>query len=123
MDRGETGAGRSGATHIDLLPLADVAHQPGQPQQAHQAQQLSQPQDAQRPTGVQDLEALSEVLKRRKLKPGYGHSGARLGSGAPPFTALPNQSLGCGVFNAVGTETRGWDGAVNDFFIQLFLFG
>lgn len=50
-------------SYVDFLPLADVAHQPGQAQQTHQAQQLGQAQDAQRAARVQDLEALAEVLQ------------------------------------------------------------
>lgn len=54
---------RSG-THVDFLPLADVAHQSREPQEPDEREQLGESQDAQRPAGVQDLEALTEVLQQ-----------------------------------------------------------
>ena len=30
-------------THIDLLPLADISHEPGQPEEPDEAEQLGQP--------------------------------------------------------------------------------
>jgi len=33
-------------THVDFLPLGDVAHEPGEPQQAYQGEQLGQAEDA-----------------------------------------------------------------------------
>lgn len=54
---------RSG-THVDFLPLADVAHQSRETQEPDEREQLGESQDAQRPAGVQDLEALTEVLQQ-----------------------------------------------------------
>lgn len=54
---------RSG-THVDFLPLADVAHQSREPQEPDEREQLGESQDAERPAGVQDLEALTEVLQQ-----------------------------------------------------------
>lgn len=54
---------RSG-THVDFLPLADVAHQSRESQEPDEREQLGESQDAQRPAGMQDLEALTEVLQQ-----------------------------------------------------------
>lgn len=52
------------STYVDFLPLADVSHQPGQPQQPHQGQQLGEAKDTQGPACVKDLETVTEILKQ-----------------------------------------------------------
>ena len=49
-------------THIDFLPLADIANKPGQPEEPDEAEELGQPEDAQGSAGVQQLEAREAVL-------------------------------------------------------------
>ena len=53
-------------TYVDLLPLADVADEAREAEEADEREQLGQPQDAQRPTRVQDLEALRVLLQKRQ---------------------------------------------------------
>ena len=54
-------------TYVDLLPLADVADEAREAEEADEREQLGQPQDAQRPTRVQDLEALRVLLQKRTI--------------------------------------------------------
>ena len=54
--------GNTDAAYIDLLPLRHISDQPGEAEEADQGEQLGQAEDAQRPTRVEDLETLAEVL-------------------------------------------------------------
>ena len=53
---------QNGATYIDFFPLADVADQSREPEQTHQTEEFGQTEDPQRPSGLQNLEALAEIL-------------------------------------------------------------
>ena len=56
-----------GDTYVDLLPLADVADEAREAEEADEREQLGQPQDAQRPARVQDLEALRVLLQKKTI--------------------------------------------------------
>lgn len=51
-------------TYIDLLPLADVAHQTRQTQQSDQGKQLGEPQDPEGAARMEDLEAVAIILEQ-----------------------------------------------------------
>lgn len=72
-------------TYVDLLPLVDVAHEPGQPEQADERQELGEPEYPQRPAGLQDLEALAEILHPQKLRHARG---ALRQTGVAPITFI-----------------------------------
>ena len=58
----EEKAGNEFGTHIDLLPLAHISHQPGEPEQPDEAEQLGEANHPEGAPGVQQLEAGDAVL-------------------------------------------------------------
>ena len=80
-------------TYVDLLPLADVADEAREAEEADEREQLGQPQDAQRPTRVQDLEALRVLLQRDKQSYFYQSLAIYFGDDIKKFSPSPLRCL------------------------------
>jgi hypothetical protein len=50
-------------SYVDFLPLADITDESRETQKSNEAEKFGEAQDSKRPAGVQDLEALAEVLQ------------------------------------------------------------
>lgn len=78
--------GNTDAAYIDLLPLRHVSDEPGEAEEANQGEELGQAEDAQRPTRVEDLETLAEVLcekgtdARRRIRSTSGRQAEATGT-------------------------------------------